>query len=54
MKLPGSLDYVLFTHSNNDAGYSNLQHALQNALVIEAAALWDARLPRAPPGSLPA
>ena len=39
VQLPGSLDFVIFTHGNNDIGCFGLNQALQNALVIEAAAL---------------
>jgi hypothetical protein len=39
VELLGSLEYVIFTHDNNDIGCFGLHHALQNALVIEAAAL---------------
>src|SRR5262249_30847824 len=39
VQLPGSLDFVIFTHGNNDIGGMSLHHVLQNALVIEAVAL---------------
>jgi hypothetical protein len=39
VQVPASLDYVIFTHGNNDAGCYGLHHARQNALVIEAGAL---------------
>jgi hypothetical protein len=39
VQLAGSLDYLVFTHGNNDIGGWGLHQALQNALVIEAAAL---------------
>jgi hypothetical protein len=37
--LPESLDYVIFTHGNNDIGGFDLHQACQNALVIDAWAL---------------
>src|SRR5262249_10874532 len=39
VQLPASLDFVIFTHGNNDIGGFGLHQAPQNALVIEAAAL---------------
>jgi hypothetical protein len=39
VQLPDSLEFVIFTHGNNDVGYFGLYQALQNALVVEAAAL---------------
>jgi hypothetical protein len=39
VQLPGSLDYVIFTHGNNDLGPFGLHQALQNALVVESAVL---------------
>jgi hypothetical protein len=39
VQLPASLECVIFTHGNNDIGCFGLHHALQNALIIEAAAL---------------
>jgi hypothetical protein len=39
VRVPDSLDLVMFTHGNNDIGPLSLQQVLQNTLVIEAAAL---------------
>ena len=39
VRLPGSLDCVIFTHGNNDIGCFGLHQAPQHALVVEAAAL---------------
>jgi hypothetical protein len=39
VQLPGSLDYIIFTHGNNDIGGLSLHHALQTALVIDATSL---------------
>jgi hypothetical protein len=38
VRLSPSLDYVLFTYGNNDAGPGSLDQALQPARVIE---VWD-------------
>ena len=37
--LTASLEFVIFTHGNNDKGVYDLTHLLQPALVIEAWAL---------------
>jgi hypothetical protein len=39
VQVAAGLDYIIFTHGNNDIGAFSLHHALQNGLVIEAAAL---------------
>jgi hypothetical protein len=39
VRLPNSLDVVIFTHGNNDKGVLGLHHVFQNAMVIDASAL---------------
>lgn len=39
VRIPASLEFVVFTHSNNDVGVLALHHALQNAMYIDASAL---------------
>ena len=39
VRLSNGLDFVIFTHGNNDIGPFQLQHALQHGLVIEAVML---------------
>jgi hypothetical protein len=39
VRLPGSLDVVILSHGNCDAGTYGLHHALQSALVIDSVML---------------
>jgi hypothetical protein len=39
VRVPDSLDVIIFTHSNDDRGCFGLEQSILNALVVEAAAL---------------